>query len=121
MRPSEYYSAVLQGLVQREGPNAVLPERRPKRRARALLQAIITYGIRDLSESGARLAIPKSFLFPSAFYLINVRARSVHDARVIWCGGAQAGVEFAKTFPLSEISDPQLGYLKRLWLERAAR
>src|SRR5882762_10041236 len=99
MRPSEYYTAVLQGLVQQEGPNAVLPERRPKRRARALLQAIITYGngahsfdctIRDLSEFGARVAIPKSFLFPSAFYLINVRDRSVHDARVIWCGGAQA-------------------------------
>jgi hypothetical protein len=75
----------------------------------------------DLSESGARVAIHKSILFPSAFYLINVRARSVHDARVILCGGAQAGVAFARSFPLSEITDPQLGYLRRLWLERAAR
>jgi len=116
--------------IRKDGADLATHDRRPLRRARTLLPAIATYAngiysfdctIRDLSETGARIAIPKGLLFPSEFHLINVSARTVHEAKVVWCGATQAGVRFVRTVALSKITDPSLGFLKRLWLERAAR
>ncbi len=114
------------------GANETPPpaERRPARRKQALLTAIITYNdgafsftctIRDLSETGARLDVGKTAQFPSDFFLINIRDRTAYDARVVWNHGAKIGVSFKKIYPLSDIVDPSLAYLKRLWMAKAAR
>lgn len=105
-------------------------ERRSGNRRRALLGAIVTYDdgkfsfpctVRDLSETGARIAIPNGAQIPSQFYLIIVRDCVAYDARRTWQNGAEAGADFDRTIHLADISDPALGYLNRLWLERAAR
>jgi len=105
-------------------------ERRPKPRKRVLLRGIITFAkgahsfdctIRNLSESGARLLVGKSAQFPSDFYLINVRDGLLHEAKLIWNKGEEIGVAFKSTSTFDTITDPALGFLKRLWLSKAAR
>jgi hypothetical protein len=105
-------------------------ERRPKSRKRVLLTGIVAYGegafsfdctLRNLSETGARIAIGKNMQFPSDFYLINVRDRVAYDAKLVWNNSTEVGVTFKKTMPLAGITDPKLSFLKRLWMAKAAR
>ena len=103
-------------------------ERRPKTRKRVLLTGIIALvdggrhfdcTIRDLSETGARVVPAKGAQLPLEFYLINIRDRVAYDAKLVRSDGAEAGIVFKKTFPLSQLNDPALGFLKRLWLSKA--
>ena len=104
-------------------------ERRPKPRKRVLLTGIVAYGngahsfhctIRNLSETGARLAVGNNAQFPSDFFLINIRDRVAYDCAVVWNKAGEVGVTFKATIALSAITDPALGYLKKLWLAKAA-
>lgn len=54
-------------------------------------------------------------------YLIDMRDRTAHEANVAWNNGKEAGLSFISSFPLNEIVDPKLSYLKQLWHERAMR
>ena len=114
------------------GPDEKPPllERRPKPRKRVLLTGIITYAggnyssectIRDLSETGARLGAPMHTQIPSDFYLINIRDRVAYHAKVVWRNANNIGVTFKNIYPLSEVVDPSLSYLKRLWTAKATR
>ena len=103
-------------------------ERRPKGRKRVLLTGIVAYAngahsfhctIRNLSETGARLAVGNNAQFPSDFYLINIRDRVVYDAKLVWNRGPEIGVTFKATLPLAGITDPALAFLKQLWLTKA--
>jgi len=103
-------------------------ERRPQSRKRVLLTGIIaTAGgersfdctIRDLSQTGARIAPAKGAQLPAEFYLINIRDRVAYDARLVRSEGSEAGIIFQKTIALSGLSDPSLAFLKRLWLSKA--
>ena len=103
-------------------------ERRPKGRKRVLLTGIVAYGngahsfhctIRNLSETGARLAVGNNALFPSDFYLINIRDRIAYEATVVWNKGSEIGVTFKQATPLAGITDPALAFLKQLWLTKA--
>ena len=103
-------------------------ERRPKGRKRVLLTGIVAYGlgahsfhctIRNLSETGARLAVGNNAQFPSDFYLINIRDRVAYEAKVVWNKGSEIGVTFTHTKPLAGITDPALAFLKQLWLTKA--
>jgi PilZ domain len=105
-------------------------ERRPKSRKRVLLTGIVTYAegaysfectIRNLSETGARLAVGKNMQFPTDFYLINVRDRVVYDAKLVWNNSTEVGATFRDTMPLAGITDPKLSFLKRLWMAKATR
>ncbi|HKQ11620.1 MAG TPA: PilZ domain-containing protein [Rhizomicrobium sp.] len=103
-------------------------ERRPKGRKRVLLTGIIAYAngahsfhctIRNLSETGARLAVGNNAQFPSDFYLINIRDRIAYNAKLVWNRGTEIGVTFENTLPLAGITDPALAFLKQLWLTKA--
>ena len=105
-------------------------ERRPKSRRQVLLTGIIASPggdssvdctIRDLSETGARVIAAKGAQFPPTFYLINIRDRVAYEARVVRSEGLEAGVVFQKTLPLSGLTDPALGFLKRMWMSKATR
>jgi len=76
---------------------------------------------RDLSATGARIAVGKNVQLPPEFYLINIRDRCVYEAKLVRTEGAEAGVTFQKTVPLADLSDPKLAYLKRLWIAKATR
>ena len=104
-------------------------DRRPKPRARVLLSGIVTYSdgaysfdcsFRNLSETGARLVVQKNAQFPTELFLINIRDRVAYDCKVVWNKGGEVGVTFKATVALSNITDPSLAYLKRLWLSKAA-
>ena len=113
-------------------PDGSIPppvDRRPKVRARVLLSGIVTYAdgaysfdcsFRNLSETGARLVVQKNAQFPTQFFLINVRDRVAYDCKVVWNKGGEIGVTFKATVALSALTDPNLAYLKRLWLSKAA-
>src|ERR1700760_1757089 len=104
-------------------------DRRPKTRKSVLLTGIVAFDggqryfdctIRDLSETGARIVAAKGARIPEAFYLINVRDRTAYEARRVRADTGGPGIHFSKTLPLSGLTDPALGFLKKLWLSRAA-
>jgi len=108
----------------------LLRERRPHQRRRMLLGGIVVFGggacaydcsIRNLSESGAKLVCAKGVHPPPCFHLIMIRDRMVCEAKLAWSKGDAYGVTFKTRTPLSEITDPALGYLSQLWLSRANR
>lgn len=105
-------------------------ERRPKSRKQVLLTGIIASitgdssvdcTIRDLSETGARLVAAKGAQIPSHFYLINIRDRIAYEAELVRSEGLEGGILFKKTLPLSGLTDPALGFLKRMWMSKATR
>ncbi len=68
--------------------------------------------IRDWSEDGARIAIRGAPIIPRQFYLLNLTARTVHDATVVWNDGRQLGLYFAASYPIDGNVAPQLAFLK---------
>ena len=102
-------------------------ERRPKPRKRVLLKGVVVYAagaysfdciFRNLSETGAWIDVGSNSQLPSTFHLINVRDSIVYRAKQVWKMGADVGLSFEETVPLSAITDPGLGYLKKLWLAK---
>jgi hypothetical protein len=105
-------------------------ERRPKQRKRVLLSGIVAYSagarsfpcsIRNLTESGARITLPVNLAVPSNVYLINLRERIAHEAKIVWTNGAEAGLSFVGSVALADVTDPKLAYLEKLWHGSATR
>jgi len=118
------------GLADKSDDQSGPGERRPKNRKSVLLTGVIALAggersfdctFRDLSATGARLAVGKSAQLPPDFYLINIRDRCVYQAKLVRTDGTEVGVTFQKTMPLADLSDPKLAFLKRLWMAKAAR
>ncbi len=134
-RPHSMNSAILWcvAMTNADRPELWPVSRKNKRqgtRRRVLLSGKIVYRdgavsldctILDLSDSGARIRIARNQAVPSRFYLINIRNRSVYDAIVAWLNPPQAGVRFAAVYQLGSDLPVELGYLRKLWLECAAR
>lgn len=106
------------------------PAERRKARKPVLLTGIIASAggdssldctIRDLSETGARIVPAKGAQCPDEFYLINVRDRVAYKAKLVRSEGLEAGIVFQKTLPLAAVTDPALGFLKKMWLSKATR
>ena len=98
-------------------------ERRQQSRKRVLLSGVVTYWdgarsfgctIRNISEEGARISKPRTQPLPEKIYLINVRERMVHEARLVWSHDREAGLEFVTSAQLSALADPKYNYLRRL-------
>jgi hypothetical protein len=98
-------------------------ERRQRSRKRVLLSGIVTYwdgarsfgcSIRNLSEEGARISKPRTQPLPEKLYLISVRERMVHEAKLVWSHDREAGLVFVNSSQLSELADPKYNYLRRL-------
>lgn len=77
--------------------------------------------IRDISDDGARIGFASGVPLPARFWLIDVRARMVYDATVAWRDELEAGLSFRDSFTPSQIADPGLLFLRRLWLKHATR
>ena len=78
-------------------------------------------GIRNLSETGAKISYAPDVHPPERFHLIMVRDRHVCEVQRIWIKGNECGVEFKARIPLSEITDPALSHLTHMWLAKAGR
>jgi hypothetical protein len=75
--------------------------------------------IRDLSLTGARVTTPPGAQLPSRLYVIHLRNQNAYDSDVVWFNGREAGLAFRRMLPLGKLNQPELAYLKKLWLENA--
>lgn len=111
-------------------PQSNLSERRPASRRRVLLPGLVVYGngaytcdctLRSLSVSGARIAMTQHLELPARFYLINIRDGLAYDAQLVWRNGADVGVRFDSSVPLTNNNDLVFGRLRDLWLAKVPR
>src|SRR6476620_404538 len=72
--------------------------------------------IRDVSEAGAKLAIPPRKQIPELFFVIDIRGRIAHRAKLIWQTKEEIGVQYQSTVALTTSLDRSLRFLNRLWL-----
>ncbi len=104
-------------------------ERKPTRN-RVLLSGKLVFdegthscdcGIRDLSPSGARLAIKAGTMLPKRFYLLDLKNGRAYDSEIVWRNAAQAGVRFHEALAVAELSGSKLHYLKRIYVDACPR
>jgi hypothetical protein len=102
----------------------VVAERRDLSRRRTLLKGKIAYGdgafsmdcvIRDLSKTGARIALAKGQTMPTRSYLIDMRSAIAYECVVAWIRAPLFGLRFVSQHNLQYVTNPSLAYLKRLW------
>ncbi len=107
-----------------------IAERRPVRRQRVLLSGILVSldgnttvdcTIKDFSTEGARITLRDSAVLSGWFYFIHLRERTAYRATVVWRENRETGLKFADKYVVTSKLDPKLGFLKQLWLARAAR
>jgi PilZ domain len=86
----------------------VAARHRGTRRLRTLLGATITFNqggstvdclIRDISESGARLAVPEQVTLPAAFELIIPHRKQRWQVQMLWRRSDVVGVQFCAAKP----------------------
>jgi len=116
-----------------EDTNPELPpmvDKRRRLRKKALLGGVVVHNagqyafrcaIRDLAESGARIEFPNGQVFPASVYLINIGARTGHEAKVTWVRDSEAGLTFVNSFDLNEPGDPKTAYLNKIWVDYSPR
>jgi hypothetical protein len=108
--------------------SAALPPRvvdgRRASRTRTLLGGKLIYGehhytcdcsIRDISESGARITLPKGQVIPTRIFLMDRSTASAYEARVAWIKVPDFGLGFVKAYNLEGELPPELQFLKRIW------
>jgi len=105
-------------------PPRVVNQRGAPRR-RTLFGGKVVYGedgqhvcdctIRDLSETGAKIAIAKGACIPTRVYLIDRRTPIAYEAKVSWIKAPDFGLTFLNTHSLEGDVPAELAYLKRLW------
>ena len=105
-------------------PPRVVNQRSAPRR-RTLFGGKVIYGdggqhvcdctIRDISETGARIAIAKGEVIPTRVFLIDRRVPIAYEATVSWIKAPDFGLTFVKTHSLKGDIPAELDYLKRVW------
>ena len=105
-------------------------ERRLRRRQRVLLGGIVTHDegahsfgctIRNQTDAGALITLPKGQCLPPSIYLINLRERTAYEALTVWTDGHVAGLAFLESLALAELTDPKLSYLGVIWSGNSTR
>jgi hypothetical protein len=103
-------------------------EQRKSPRKQVMLTSKLVYGsgayvldctIRDISTTGAFVTLAHRDSIPSEVYLLDLANRIAYHASVVSQRAAGYGLKFLKTYPLAQVSAPELRYLKRIWLECA--
>jgi hypothetical protein len=100
-------------------------DKRSAPRRRVLLSAIVVNRefnsifpcqVRDVSETGARLAIPDAFLVPAGFWLIAVSSCLAYDAKLVWRRYPHAGISLGEPIDLDEPNTRLATRLRRIWV-----
>ncbi|HVN01228.1 MAG TPA: PilZ domain-containing protein [Caulobacteraceae bacterium] len=101
-------------------------DRRGKLRRRVLLSGKLAYlderitadcSIRNLSDGGAMIVGPEIHL-PNELFLIVIKQASLHEARTAWRDGNRCGLEFTKSWRLSDDAPASMLQLWRALLPR---
>jgi hypothetical protein len=77
--------------------------------------------IRDLSETGLKVSVPRETLTGNSMYVLNVRDRLVYSTTTAWTNGSEVGLKIVNTVKLDDITDPKLVYIRRIWVEKMSR
>ena len=102
----------------------LVAERRDTFRQKTLLKGKIVYAdgaysmncvIRDMSRTGARIALAKGESIPTRVFLIDMRSGTAYECVVAWIRVPQYGLRFVHQHNLQYVSNPSLAFLKRLW------
>ena len=89
-------------------------ERRKNVRTSVMLRGLVcdsagvpsfTCAIRELTQRGARIALPSGRPVASEICLVNVRDKTAHDAILLWHNRVQAGFALLSTIALSPTGD----------------
>jgi len=100
-------------------------DRRPERRVSTLLSGVVSTldgsaeydcTIRDLSDSGARIAVSKRAILPDEFYLMHVKDRIAYRVKAAWRSEENIGVQFVSAIPLAGQAPL---FLRKAWLRKA--
>ena len=78
--------------------------------------------IRDLSDHGARVAVPSAaWKAPKEIHLLSLREGRVYSGEVVWNRGRYLGLDFSLVQAATDIADPMLGPIKAAWKEQQAK
>lgn len=105
------------------------PDRRKNIRMRVLLRGLVcdsaggpsySCAIRELTQGGARIAIPEGRTVSPEICLINVRERVAYDAILLWQNHVEAGFALLNTMALSRTGEARNRHLYELCVGSAA-
>ena len=72
--------------------------------------------IRDISDHGARVAVPSAaWKAPKAVHLLSLREGQVYSGEVVWNRGRYLGLNFSRVQPVTAVADPMLAPVKAAW------
>jgi hypothetical protein len=77
--------------------------------------------VRDLTHYGARIELPSQVIIPSRGWLIVIKRGQAYETEVVWRAGGRCGVKFHQAVTVQEPLPEALNFLRRIWLECAAR
>jgi hypothetical protein len=72
--------------------------------------------IRDISDHGARIAVPSAaWKAPSEIHLLSLREGKVYSGKVVWNRGRYLGLNFSRVQPVESLTDPMMASIKAHW------
>ena len=72
--------------------------------------------IRDISNHGARVAVPSAaWRAPKEVHLLSLREGQVYSGQVVWNRGRYLGLNFSAVQPAGAVADPMLAPVKAAW------
>jgi hypothetical protein len=78
--------------------------------------------IRDISEHGARIAVPSAaWKAPKEIHLLSLREGKVYSGVVVWNRGRYLGLNFSTVQPAEAITDPMMNPIKVAWAAQQAK
>ncbi len=78
--------------------------------------------IRDISDHGARIAVPSAaWKAPKEIHLLSLREGRVYSGEVVWNRGRYLGLDFSQVQAAADIADPMLAPIKAAWKEQQAK
>jgi hypothetical protein len=78
--------------------------------------------IRDISEHGARVAVPSAaWRAPKEIHLLSLREGKVYSGEVVWNRGRYLGLNFSLVQPAETVADPMLAPIKAAWAAQQAK
>jgi hypothetical protein len=77
--------------------------------------------IRDISEHGARVAVPSAaWKAPKEIHLLSLREGKVYSGQVVWNRGRYLGLNFSHVQQAEDITDPMMTPIKTAWGKQRA-
>jgi hypothetical protein len=100
-------------------------ERRRSSRRTCTLGGRLFYGlaglsidcvIRDISDHGARIAVPSAaWKAPKEVHLLSLREGKVYSGEVVWNRGRYLGLNFSQVQTAESLTDPMMAPIKAAW------